>query len=82
MTPDQKAHEEKAHEEKSRVTDFLAETIKSLELDNGDIRFFSAAFLVAAVQLHIEVEGVKSITAALSRIGVNELAARGHGSKC
>lgn len=39
MTPDQKAHEEK-----SRVTDFLAETIKSLELDNGDIRFFSAAF--------------------------------------
>jgi hypothetical protein len=43
--------------ELERVSDLLAQPVSDMEQDDGNIRFFSAAFLTAAVQLHVEIGG-------------------------
>lgn len=74
--------EEKMRIERARVSDLLAEAIQSLEAENGDIRFFNAAFLVAAIQLHAEVEGPETIMRALSKAGVRELTRSESVTRC
>ncbi|WP_108484343.1 hypothetical protein [Oceaniglobus ichthyenteri] len=74
--------EEKMKIERARVSDLLAEAIQSLEAENGDIRFFNAAFLVAAIQLHAEIEGPETIARALSKVGVRELTRSGTVTTC
>lgn len=61
---------EKMRIEKQRVADLLEDGVAGVEADDGDIRFFNAAFLVAAIQLQSEVEGPDSILRALSKIGI------------
>nr|WP_309502348.1 hypothetical protein [uncultured Roseovarius sp.] len=74
--------EEKMRIERARVCDLLAEAIQSLEAESGDIRFFNAAFLVAAIQLHAEVEGPETIMRALSKMGTRELTRSGTVPTC
>ncbi|MCF3595468.1 hypothetical protein LZG00_15860 [Rhodobacteraceae bacterium LMO-12] len=72
----------KMQAERERVKDLLGEAIQDLVCEGGDIRFFNAAFLVAAIQLHAEVEGPETISRALSKLAVRELTARGEVGAC
>ena len=63
--------------EMQRVRTLLAEAIAELEADGGDIRYFTAAFMAAAMQLQCEVEGEDSLNVAITRLGVRTLTARG-----
>lgn len=73
-------NEQKMKIEMQRVSDLLALAVADLEAEGGDIRFFNAAFLVAAIQLQAEVEGPDTIMRALSSVGVRELTQSGIGS--
>ena len=71
---------EKMEIERARVTALVADGVAGVEAYGGDIRFFNAAFLVAAFQLHSEVEGPETIMAALTKAGVMQLKSEGAGS--
>jgi len=75
-------NEQKMKIEKQRVSDLLAQAVTDLEAEGGDIRFFNAAFLIAAIQLQAEVEGPDTIMRALSKVGVRELADTGVVGRC
>jgi len=59
--------------ERHRVREMLAKQIDDMTIDGGDIRFFSGALLVAAVQLHAELEGPESLDRTISKIASREL---------
>ncbi|MCZ4260974.1 hypothetical protein O4G76_09010 [Limimaricola sp. G21655-S1] len=59
--------------ERDRVSGLLSEAVSGLEAEGGDLRLFAAALLMAAVQLHIEVEGVDGLKRALSRLAAHEM---------
>jgi len=63
--------------EKARVQEMLAEAIEQIENDGGSVRFFAAAFLVAAFELHVEVEGTDNLQAAMARLGREALTRHG-----
>ena len=64
---------EKMKIEKFRVEALLQVAVEGVDECNGDIRFFSAAFLTAAIQLHVEVEGPEALDQAITKIGSYEL---------
>lgn len=78
MTDDQK----RMQREMERVRDCISEAVQEIEADGGDIRFFSAAFLTAAVQLSVEVEGTAGLERAISKIAQRELVRAGEASRC
>jgi len=39
--------------EMNRVRDILGDVVADLEADEGDLRFFAAAWLSQAIQLHV-----------------------------
>jgi hypothetical protein len=59
--------------EMQRVRDLLAQGVSAVETEGGNIRYFNAAFLTAAMQLHSEVEGSESIVRTVTRLGVREI---------
>ena len=67
--------------EMQRVRDLLAEAVTEVETDGGNIRYFNAAFMAAAMQLQCEVEGDDSLNNAITRLGVRTLTSRG-GRQC
>ncbi|WP_386167215.1 hypothetical protein [Sulfitobacter pontiacus] len=68
--------------EMERVREYLAEAVGGIEADGGDIRFFSAAFLTAAVQLSVEIEGTAGLKKAISKIAQWELVRAGEAGRC
>ena len=73
---------EKMKSEMDRVRDFLSETIKSVECDDGDIRFFAASLLTAAIQLHVEIEGTASLDRVIAKIAAREMIRSGGAGRC
>lgn len=78
MTEDQKT----MIAERERVSALLAQAVSDMEQDGGNIRFFSAAFLTAAVQLHVEIEGPENLDTTITKIGVRELSRVGAVTQC
>lgn len=73
---------EKMTYEMSRARELMAEAIAALQAENGDIRFFSAAILTAAVQLLVEVEGTAGLERAIAKIAEREMIRSGEAGKC
>lgn len=71
--------EQKMQIERDRVSFLLEQAVAALTAEGGDIRVFNAAFLVAAIQLHCEIEGPETIARALTKVGVKHLKALGAG---
>lgn len=61
--------------EVERVRAMLGNAVAAVEAENGDLRFFAAALLTAAVQMHVEIEGVEGMRRALSRLAFRQLPA-------
>ena len=59
--------------ELDRVRAMLAEAVDDIETHGGDIHYFSAAFLRAAIELQVEVEGPESTEQAVTAIALREL---------
>lgn len=74
--------EEKMLIEMNRVKALLENAVEGVEADGGDVRIFNAAYLVSAIQLHIEIEGAQSLLGALSKIGTRELTVSGGVGRC
>lgn len=72
----------KMRSEMVRVRDFLGQAVADLEADEGDLRFFAAAFLAAAVQLHTEVEGHEALQRAIARLAAREMVRTGEAGRC
>ncbi|QIE42324.1 hypothetical protein G5B39_10480 [Rhodobacteraceae bacterium SC52] len=68
--------------ERERVSKLLAQAVSEITDTGGDIRFFSAALLTAAVQLHIEIEGPEHIDRAITKIGIHEMQRNGVAFTC
>ncbi|MCV2871588.1 hypothetical protein OEZ71_04695 [Defluviimonas sp. WL0050] len=68
--------------EMKRVRDFLGQAVADLEADEGDLRFFSAAFLTAAIQLHVDIEGVEGLKRAIARLAAREMVRSGEAGRC
>jgi len=68
---------EKMKIEADRVRALLADAVAGVEADGGDIRFFNAAFLTVAIQLHAEVEGFASVESAITKIAKHHMIASG-----
>jgi hypothetical protein len=68
--------------EMRRVRDHLSDAIADIESNGGDIRFFSAAILTAAVQLHVEIEGTAGLERAIAKIAQRELVRAGEAGRC
>ena len=73
---------ERMETEMTRVRDFLGQAVADLEADEGDMRFFAAAFLAAAVQLHTEIEGTEGLQRAIARLAARELVRTGKAGRC
>ena len=67
--------------EVNRVRRHLAEMVAELQAEGGDIRAFSAAILVASVQLHAEVEGTHSLARVITKLGQGELLRDGRAGR-
>lgn len=67
--------------ETARVRSGLADMIRELEAEGGDIRAFSAAILTAAVQLHAEVEGTDSLARVITKLAQGELLRDGRAGR-
>ncbi len=78
MTDDQK----QMKVEMARVRHFLSESVQDVEAEQGDLRFFSAAFLTAAIQLCVEIDGPEGLERALAKIGQQELVRSGRAARC
>ncbi|MBM1309073.1 hypothetical protein JQT66_04425 [Sulfitobacter mediterraneus] len=65
-----------------RAKSLLDEAMRQMSIDGGDLRFFSAALLVAATRLHIELEGPENLERTITKIGVRELKRTGAVATC
>jgi len=74
--------ETKFKAEIDRVQALLADAVAGVEADGGDVRIFNSAYLISAIQLHIEVEGGQSLLGAISKIATRELSAAGEVGRC
>lgn len=54
--------------EAARVRGMMADAVAQLEVEGGDIRCFTAALLIAALELCVEVEGPEAFISAASRM--------------
>jgi hypothetical protein len=63
--------------EAERVSTIMADAVDQIENEGGNLRFFSAAMLTAAIELHVELEGLESLDRAITRIGMHEHKRRG-----
>jgi len=73
---------ERMKAEMNRVRDHLGDAIHELEADEGDIRFFSAAILSAAIQLVVELEGTEGLNRAVTKIAMQEMTRTGEAGRC
>jgi len=73
--------EQKIAHEFSRVKAMLAEAIQDLEAENGDIRFFNAALVGAAIQLCAEVEGTEGLHRVIAHVARGELVRTGNAGR-
>lgn len=56
--------------------------IDDLVKRGGDIRFFTAAMLAAALRLHVDIEGPDSLLSTITKMGTRELSSRGDTTLC
>ena len=56
--------------------------LSDLHERGGDIRFFTAAMLVAALRLHVDIEGPDSLLSTITKMGTRELSNRGDANLC
>ncbi|MFC3613563.1 hypothetical protein ACFORG_07300 [Lutimaribacter marinistellae] len=68
---------EKMANEKARVLAALDAALTELETEGGDLRFFSAALLMAAFRLHADIEGPQSLVSAVTAAAVRVAKERG-----
>lgn len=66
-----------ATNEMERVERLIEQSVDEMQKDGGNVRFFSAAMLTAAIQLHVELEGVESLDRAITRIAMQEMQRNG-----
>lgn len=72
----------KMESEMCRVRDHLSDAIAAVKADEGDIRFFAASLLTAAVQLHVEIEGTAGLERAITKIAQRDLVRAGEAGRC
>lgn len=65
-----------------RAKRLLDEAVLELSDDGGDLRFFSAALLVTATRLHVELEGPQNLERTITKIGIRELKRAGAIATC
>jgi hypothetical protein len=63
--------------EAERVRTIISEAVDQIEAEGGNLQFFSAAMLTAALELHVELEGLESLDRAITKIGMREMQRRG-----
>lgn len=68
--------------EVARVQAMLADAISDIDTHGGDIRFFTAAILTAAVQICVEINGIEGLERALAKIGQREMIRAGEAGRC
>ncbi|MGB3316840.1 MAG: hypothetical protein WBB85_20815 [Albidovulum sp.] len=66
----------------ARVRDLLSEAIGEIEADGGNLRFFAASLITAAIQLHAEVEGSAGLERAIAKLAALELVRTGEAGRC
>ena len=50
----------------------------AVEIEGGDLRMFTAAYMASAIGLYVEIEGVENLAKALTKLGTPYL--RGSGN--
>lgn len=75
-------NEQRMQIEMNRTRDLLAGAVEEVESCGGDIRLFGAALLIAAIQLHIQLEGIENLEKAISGIATRELIRSGAVKGC
>ena len=68
--------------EADRVREMLAEAVANIEGDDGNLRYFSAMFLRAAIELQIETEGPAATARNIAAVGERQLARTGAAGAC
>ncbi|WP_134679571.1 hypothetical protein [Paracoccus ravus] len=66
------------HPDVERARRLVADGVEDLAEDQGDVRIFAAAMLTAAIELHVEVEGVEGLSRALTYLARKHLVTTGH----
>jgi len=74
--------QDKMRHEMARVRSLMDEAIQGVEAEDGDVRFFTASILTAAVQLCVEVEGIDGLHRAISKIAQREFIRAGEAGRC
>lgn len=75
-------NEQRIQIEMNRTRNMLAAAVAEVESCGGDIRLFGASFLIAAIQFHIELEGIENLEKAISGIATRELIRDGVVKRC
>lgn len=68
--------------EYTRVRDMVAAAISNIEETDGNVEFFGAGLLRAALEMHVELHGAKSLDKAISGMATRMLLAERGIRKC
>jgi hypothetical protein len=74
--------EHKMATEMQRVRTLLQAATEACAAEGGDIRFFNAALMTAAIQLHSEVEGADTVERAITAVAKRHLIRTRKAGRC